>query len=283
MVQKETLVFGTGGVPHSTPLGSNVGGIRRISELGLGCMEMEFVRQAKMGQSTTREVAVVARETGVRLSAHAPYYINLNSREPEKVTASQARLLQTARIAAACGARSVVFHAAFYLGDSQDKAYDVVRQKLSEVLVQVKKEGLQVDIRPEVMGKGSEFGTVEEICRLSQEIPGVKPAVDVAHLHAREGNFNTYDEYIVVFDRIGRLLGLKALKDLHIHLSGIRYGAKGEISHLDLAESDLNYRDLLRALRDVGAAGSVVCESPNLEQDALLLQETYRGLLQSTM
>ncbi len=281
MTPNKTLVFGTGGIPHSSTGGSAVSGVRRIRELGLGCMELEFVRQAKMSQSTAREVAAAARQNGVRLSAHAPYYINFNSREPEKVTASQARLLQTARIADACGARSVVFHAAFYMGDPPEKVYSMVRQNLSVVQAQARHEGLQVDFRPEVMGKVSEFGTLEEVCRLSQELNGIKPAVDVAHWHAREGQFNTYSEFVAVFDSIGRLLGPASLKDLHLHVSGIRYGSRGEISHRDLADSDFNFRDLLKALRDVDAAGSVVCESPALEADALLLQDAYHLLLRS--
>jgi len=52
----------------------------------------------------------------------------------------------------------------------------------------------------------------------------------------------------------------------------------GEIKHLPLKESDLKYVELLRALRDKGVAGMVICESPNLEDDALLLKETYEGL-----
>jgi hypothetical protein len=33
-------------------------------------------------------------------------------------------------------------------------------------------------------------------------------------------------------------------------------------------------------LIDLGAQGRVLCESPNLEEDALLLQATYRRLLE---
>jgi deoxyribonuclease IV len=273
-----SLIFGTGGVPHSAGSTSTIDGIKRIKELGLGCMELEFVHQVRMSEGTAREVAVVARTAGISLSAHAPYYINLNSKEPEKVKASQGRLLQAARIASICGAGSVIFHAAFYLGDSPDSVYPVVKKYLSEVLAELKKEGIGIRIRPEVMGKASEFGTIEEILRLSQELDGVLPAIDVAHWHAREGKFNTYDEFITVLEQIERELGKAALKNLHIHFSGIRYGKSGEISHLNLEESDFQYTEMLKALRDVRAGGLVVCESPNLEEDALLLQKTYSRL-----
>lgn len=274
-MKARSLVFGTGGVPHSSKASSTISGIQRIKELGLGCMELEFVHQVKMGEDTAREVAAVAREAGISLSAHAPYYINLNSREPEKVKASQERLLRTARIASICGAKSVIFHSAFYLGDPPEAVYPVVKKYLSEVLAELKKEGISIWIRPEVMGKASEFGTIDEILKLSRELEGVLPAIDVAHWHARDGKFNSYAEFISVFEQVERALGKTAIENLHIHFSGIRYGKSGEISHLNLEESDFHYIEMIKALRDIGAGGLIICESPNLEQDALLLQKTY--------
>lgn len=281
MAKESLLIFGTGGVPHSAGTPSTLGGIQRIKELGLGCMELEFVHQVKMGENTAREVATVARESGIGLSVHAPYYINFNSREPEKVKASQLRLLQAARIGSICGARSIVFHAAFYLGDPPATVYRIVKKYLAEVLAELQKDGVRILIRPEVMGKGSEFGTIEEVCQLSQELDGVLPALDVAHWHARDGKSNSYHEFIAVLEQIERALGKAAIENLHIHFSGIRYGGKGELNHLNLGESDFHYVEQLKALRDVGAGGFVICESPNLEQDALLLQETYTGLVTS--
>lgn len=74
-------------------------------------------------------------------------------------------------------------------------------------------------------------------------------------------------------------LGKQSLGDLHLHISGINYTAKGERRHLDLGEADLCYRELLQALVEEDAGGIVICESPNLEDDAKLLQSTYQNLL----
>ena len=115
------LLFGTGGTPHSAETRTTIDGIKRIAELGLSCMELEFVQGVRIGEAGARLVAETAARRGIKLSAHAPYFINLNAHEPEKIRASQGRLLQTARIAAICGAESVVFHAAFYLGDPLEK------------------------------------------------------------------------------------------------------------------------------------------------------------------
>ncbi len=276
-----SLLFGTGGIPRSTSERSTISGIERIRELGLDCMELEFVRQVQMGEKTARQVSDIAGQADIKLSAHAPYYINLNSREPEKIKASQTRLLQTARIASLCGVVSVVFHAAFYMGDPPAVAYDTVRKYLKEVLVQLKQEDIRLWIRPEIMGKGSEFGTLDEVIRLSQEFDEVLPAIDFAHWHAREGKFNSYPEFTSVLQQVKENLGSLALTNIHIHVSGIKFGEKGELSHLNLKESDFRYVELLQALLDYNVKGLVICESPNLEEDALLLKNTYTGLFRS--
>ena len=272
------LLFGTGGTPHSSKSKSTMDGIRRIAELGLGCMEIEFVQGVKMGEAGARLVGEVASKAGVKLSAHGPYFINLNAHEPEKIRASQDRLLQTARIASICGAESVTFHAAYYLGDPPEKAYSAVKKYLEEVMHQLKREDNRVWIRLETMGKLSEFGSIEEVLSLSSELERVAPCLDFAHWHARTGNFNSYQGFTSILEQVEERLGRAALDNMHIHVSGIDYGKKGEIKHLNLKESDFHYAELLRALRDYEAKGIVICESPNLEEDALLLQATYNAL-----
>jgi deoxyribonuclease-4 len=272
------LLFGTGGTPHSSRTKTTIDGIKRIAELGLGCMEIEFVQGVRMGETGARLVAETAQSEGVRLSAHGPYFINLNAREPEKIIASQERILQTARIGAICGAQSIVFHAAYYLGDPPEKTYQTVKKNLAEVMSQLRRENNRVWVRPEVMGKPSEFGTIEEVLNLCTDLEGVGIAMDFAHWHARTGKSNSYSEFTSILEQIRGRLGDQALDNMHIHVSGIAYGKKGERKHLNLNESDLQYVELLRALRDYQAKGLVICESPNLEQDALLLQETYHNL-----
>jgi deoxyribonuclease-4 len=223
-------------------------------------------------------VAEAAPRAGVRLSVHAPYYINFNSPDPDKVKASQTRLLRAARIGWICGAGSVIFHAAFYMGSPPDEVYAAVKKYLAEVVSDLDREANRICLRPEVMGRTGQFGTIDELLRLSTEFERVLPAFDVAHWHAREGRFNSYPEFVAVLKQIGDALGRRGLENMHIHFSGIQYGKSGERRHLNLGESDFQYRDMLQALLDVGAGGLVVCESPNLEEDALLLKQTYAGL-----
>ena len=273
------LLFGTGGVPFSAESRSTEAGIERIAELGLGCMEVEFVQGVKMRADVAVAVGELAARKKIALTAHGPYYVNLNAVEPQKVHMSKERILRTARIAALFGARSITFHAAFYLKDSPAQTYAVVRKHLQEVVNTLRKEGNKVTISPEVTGKPSQFGTLEELLRLSSEIEGVLPCIDFSHWHARTGKANSYQEFLAALDMVEKKLGRRGLDNMHMHLSGIAYGNKGEIKHLMLAESDLRYAELLKALKEHRAKGIVICESaPYLEDDALLLQRTYREL-----
>lgn len=278
MTTKQGLVFGTAGIPNPLKAKTTQGGIELLYKLGLSCMEVEFVKGVNMTPATARDVARVATKRGIRLSAHAPYFINLNAREPEKVRASRERIVQTARITALLGGESVVFHPAYYLKDEPVKVYATVKTNLEQIVARLKIEGNRVCIRPEVMGKDSQFGTLEEVLQLCAEVEGVAPALDFAHWHARTGKVNSYNEFIAVLKKVEKRLGRAALDNLHIHVSGIRYGEKGENNHLNFAESDFNYEALVMALKDYKVKGMVICESPNLEDDAQLLKQAYEKL-----
>jgi deoxyribonuclease-4 len=115
---------------------------------------------------------------------------------------------------------------------------------------------------------------------MSKEIPGIKPCLDFAHLHARpgDGSVNSYDEWARMLELYGRYLGNQAFGDLHVHLSGIQYGSKGEREHLMIENADLDIPALFSALRDFGCGGRILCESPIMEDDAQRLQQTWLEL-----
>ncbi len=272
----DKLVFGTGGIPNNAKAQTTQAGIDRIAELGLGCMEVEFVQGVKMGEKTAYQVGDYARKRGVALSAHAPYFINFNAVETEKLIASENRLLQTIRISSLLGCRSVVFHAGFYLNQPPEIVYNTVRTNLQSTMEKVYSEDIKLKICPEITGKESQFGSLDEVMQLCMDIRGLSPCVDFAHWHARTAKFNSYGEFEFIIDKITKKFGEQAIKDLHIHLSGIAYGRSGETKHLNLAESDMCYQEVLQMLKNKGVKGMVICESPNREEDALLLYNTYR-------
>ena len=272
------LLFGTAGVPLSSKDRSSEGGVRRTCELNLGAIELEFVQGVRMGEEKATKVGAVAKELNIALSCHAPYYINLNSREPEKITASRDRIIHTARISQILGVRSAIFHPAFNHDDPSEVVLARVVRELSIVRETLEAEGNKVILRPETTGKGTQFGDLAETIRISQEVPGVLPCIDFSHLHARtNGRYNSYDEFCAILDETSRALGDRWVKNVHFHISGIEYGLKGEKRHLVLKESDLRYEELMKACHAFGVEGLAICESPSLEEDALLLQQTYQA------
>ena len=182
-------------------------------------------------------------------------------------------------MAAQCGARNLVFHAAFYHDDAPHVVYERVKAQLQSVTEQLRAESVDVCLRPETSGRPSQFGSLEEVLQLSVELQGIRPCIDFGHLHARaSGAINTYAEFGSVLARVVEFLDQGALQDMHMHVQGIAYSRAGERKHLILAESDLRYEELLHTWVDWGVSGTAICESPNLEEDALLLQQAYRGL-----
>ncbi len=136
-----------------------------------------------------------------------------------------------------------------------------------------------VDYRLETTGKGTQFGTLEELVSLCSEVSSCKLCIDFSHIHARNnGNLKGYDDFAGILQYVQNKLGRSALDDLHIHMGGIKYNEKGERNHLPLLESDFNYTACLKALKDFDVKGCVISEGPLLEKDALLLKNTFMKL-----
>lgn len=275
--REEGLRFGTAGVPKSAKGTSSISGVQRIVELGLDCMEVEFVKGVKMGGETAEKLGNIAEELGVSLSVHAPYYVNLNAAEEGKRLASMERLITSVRMANKCGARSVVFHCGYYGKDDEEVTFRNIMRGAQEVVSILRAERSRVVLRPETMGKRRQFGSLEEILRLCKEVEGLQPCVDFSHIHAREGEgkANSYREFDRILRKIGKKLGKKALENMHIHVSGAEYSDRGELKHLMLDESDFRYDEWIQALKDYEVGGMVICESPVQEHDAVLLKNLY--------
>ncbi len=271
------LHFLTAGIPLSTPGKKNiVSGLQRVKELGLDGMELEYVRGITYDPLKMISIRQQASDLDLILSAHAPYYINFNAQEKSKIEKSFHYVMETARALDSAHGYSLVFHAGYYMKQDKQIVYDIIKRHLIDLITILKKESLQIWIRPETMGKPFQFGTVEELVQLSLEIGHpVLPCFDFSHIHALTAYNNSYQEWAKILDFMVKELGQSALENMHIHYSGIQYNNNGEIRHLILRISDARYRELLKVLKDYDARGILVCESPNVEGDALLLQKTY--------
>ena len=275
----DTLKFVTAGQPICNGTAGYKRAFEILEELGLDGMELEFVHGVRMTEANQNLVRDIVKEKNMVITAHGPYYINLNSKEDEKIEASVKRILDTARMGQSLGAFSVTYHAAFYMGKSSKEVSERVHKSMEEICTVLDEEKLDIWVRPETTGKPTQWGNLEEIVELSKNFKQFLPCVDFSHLHARtNGLYNTYDEFCAIFDTIGTELGDYALNNFHAHIAGIEYSEKGEKKHLLLEESDMNYKDLLKAFKKFDVKGVVVCESPIMEKDAVILKEFYNSL-----
>lgn len=275
----DKLNFLTAGMPLATGKGGYPRAFEIIEELGLDGMEVEFVHGVRMSDETRALLNGIQKEKNFVLTSHGPFYINLNSKEEDKVEASVQRIVETAKAASDFGGYSITYHAAFYMGKDKETVYQQVKTQTRKIIDILEQNNIKMWIRPETTGKATQWGDYEEIIRLSKEFEQVLPCIDFSHIHARTaGEYNTYDEFCRVLERIGTELGEFALNNFHAHLAGIEYTAKGEKRHLILENSDMNYKDLLKALKEFQVKGALVCESPNIEEDAKLLKDYYMSL-----
>lgn len=273
----DKLNFLTAGMPLKTGNKGYEKAFEILTEMNLDGMELEFVHGVRMSENSQETVKKASKN--FLITAHGPYYINLNSKEQEKVNASIIRIIDTALMAEKVGAFSITYHAAFYMGEDKNTVFEKVKNRTAEIIEVIEREGTKVWIRPETTGKGTQWGDLDEVIALSKEFKQVLPCIDFSHLHARTGGeMNTYESFCNTLERIGNEIGQYALDNFHGHLAGIAYSEKGEKNHLELEQSDMNYKDLLKALKEFNVKGALVCESPNIEDDCKMIKEYYGSI-----
>lgn len=270
--------FGTVGSPIGTPKkpGGSVGAIQFSKSIGLTAFELGWVQSVRVSEETCALIKQTALDEGVSLSVHAPYFFNLNATD-EEWPKSRKRLMDAAHYGNLAGATDIIFHPGSYFERPPAEVLKDSIPRLKGVVDELRKKGNPVILRPETMGKSAMLGSLEDTLEMSKAIQGVQPCLDFAHLHARpgDGTMNTVKEWTKLLEAYRAALGKEALKNLHIHLSGIEYGPKGEKNHLALKESDLKINFLFDALKEFGCAGRILCESPIMEEDALNMRKAW--------
>ena len=270
--------FGTVGSPTGTPKkpGGSIGAILFSKSIGLTAFELGWVQSVRVSEETCKLIKQTAGEQDVGISVHAPYFINLNANDDEWPK-SRKRLMDAAYYGNLAGATDIIFHPGSYFERPPEEVLKIAIPRLKNCVADLRKAGNLVAIRPETMGKSAMLGSAADTLEMAKSVKGVEPCLDFAHLHARpgDGTMNTYKEWCALLTAYQKTLGKAALKRLHIHLSGIEYGPKGEKNHLKLAEADLDLKALFRALNEFGCAGRILCESPIMEEDALNMKKTW--------
>ncbi|MEM3972319.1 MAG: deoxyribonuclease IV [Saccharolobus sp.] len=268
------IYLGPAGIPHASKKRNTIEGIKTVKELGLNAMEVEFVQGVRMSKDTAKETGQVAKELGIRLSVHAPYFINLCSDDQEKVEASKKRIIETADRAELMGADAIAIHIAFYEKDKAKECYEKVKSELGEVVDNARSMGIKnVKFGVETMAKETAFGTLDEVISISKEIKGVIPYIDWAHTFARQGGQINYGEII---DRLVKELGLTHINS---HFESLE-NRKGKYvdEHVPIDYNSPPFEPLAKEILKRDISITLICESPELERDALKMKEVLVNL-----
>lgn len=269
--------IGVAGVPFSAKDRSTISGIERCAELGLDAMEVQFVRGVNMGAQTAEQVRKVSEEKKISLSVHAPYFINLNGSQAT-VEASIQRILDSARMAKTMNAGIVVVHAAYYgkpgpgMPDPKEEALKNVIDAVKKIEQVLENEKNEVRIGLETMGRQSQFGTVEEILEVCRSCGQTFPVIDFAHIHARyNGILKDERDYEKILEGVEKWNAEYSEKP-HCHFAGIHFVNGNERNHLELSSNSPPFKPLARLLVSKKFEPTIICESPILEKDAVMMK-----------
>ena len=273
--------FGSAGIPHQCKKGGSVQALECSKKLGLGAFELEFVRGVKLKEETAKKIKSEAEKHNIKLSAHAPYWVNCCATDPQKQETTKRNLFEAAQAASWAGARVAVFHPGYYQGKSREECFNLLKSRFEELREKLEENKIKnVAFGAETVGKKSQYGSLGECIELQQKIPEIMLVIDFAHVHARgDWELKTESDYLKIFDYLERELP-GYLDNFHAHFSGIEYSEKGERKHIPLKpENAPSYRALMKVLAEQGYSGVIISESPKLEYDALKMKKEYLQFL----
>ena len=159
--------FGPAGNPDAFPHKSSVDAPRWLRELGLDCYEYQCGKGVNVGEDTARKLGQAAKEAGIALSLHAPYFINLANPDPESLRKTTGYILSACQAADWMGASRVVVHTGALMKRTRREALDIALHSMAEVLRAWEGEGFShIALCPETMGKINQLGDLSEVLEL---------------------------------------------------------------------------------------------------------------------
>ena len=255
-----TIKFGPSGIGSVKDVEET---FKEYNEKGIRAAEIPFTYGVFIKKKEDAEkVGNAAKKWNISLSIHAPYWINLNSKESNKIEESKQRILNSCEVGEWMGAKIVVFHAGFYGKDDKEKTYQNIKKAIIEIMERIKEKKWKVKLGVETMGKINVFGSAEEVLRLVKET-GCSFCLDFAHLYSRSLGKESYKNIYEKF---------KNFSNLHCHFSGIVFGEKGERNHKKTPSEELKKLSLAVS-REKNI--TIINESPFPVEDSIIAIDIF--------
>jgi len=255
-----TIKFGPAGIGSVKDVEST---FEEYHKKGIRAAEIPFTYGVYIKKKEDAEkVGNAAKKFDISLSIHAPYWINLNSKESQKIEESKQRILNSCEVAEWMGAKIVVFHAGFYGKGDIEKTYQSIKKAIIELMKIIKEKKWKVKLGVETMGKINVFGSAEEVLRLVKET-GCSFCLDFAHLYSRSLGKESYKNIYEKF---------KNFPNLHCHFSGIEFGEKGERNHKKTPSEEIKKLSLAVS-REKNM--TIINESPSPIEDSIITIDIF--------
>jgi len=258
---------------------------RFLHKEGLDALEYQAVRwgqEPQIKQEDAEKLGTNAKANDVWLSMHGSYFISLQSKK-DVAEASKRRLLACATAAQWMDAHLIVFHPGFYMGHGAKEILQISIKIIENIVKDMQALGLTIKLGLETMGKRSQFGSLEEVLTVCEEVEQTAPVIDWSHIHARtQGGLIIQADFIEVIDQIEKRLGRDATENLHCHFSRMEFSAKGEVRHHTLAETRYgpDFRVLAHVIAEAGLKPVFICESPLIDVDAQKMRDIFQKRVQ---
>lgn len=255
-----------------------------LTKMGLDAFEYQCGRGVNIGLDKAKALGELAKEKGITLSLHAPYYISMSSVEEAKRDNSLNYILASARAVNAMGGNRIVVHTGSCGKISRETALELATDTMKKALRALDEEGLShIHICPETMGKVNQLGTLDEVMSLCELDERLIPCIDFGHLNARDlGFFKSKAEYAHVFDTIENRIGIERLRVFHSHFSKIEYTTGGEKKHLTFADTVYgpDFEPVMDLVAQKNLSPTFICESDGTQaEDARTMKEYYQSVL----
>lgn len=264
-----------------------------VSDYGLDGIELQCTYGIRMKDDQAETYKNLAKEHGLILTIHGPYYVSLASKNEKVVERSKEEIIKAFSLAEKLDAKRIIFHPGGGYGETKSDREEGLK-RLIDALNSIK-EGLNtkdIKIYPEIGGKVNQLGSLDEIITICKNVDYARPCIDLAHLHAREfGSMNSKEKIVGVLKKIEKELGRNILEETHFHVYPVDYTDKGEKSHKKFGEKIENPQlslfdepeeympraeDYIAALKGMNLKPITICEAHNTQDiGAKLMKDLY--------
>ncbi len=255
-----------------------------LEKFDLKAFEYQCGQGVRVSEKSAAPLCKAAKEFGITMSVHAPYYISMSGMEEEKRLGSLRYFAESVRAVKLLGGERVIFHSGSCGKQTRERALELALDTMGRVLEMLDSEKLgDVILCPETMGKIGQLGDLEEVLAICKLDKRLYPCIDFGHLNARTvGGIKTKDDYRAILERMNEVLQDERAKKFHVHFSKIEYTAGGEKKHLTFEDEVFGpaYEPLMELFCEYSLSPTVICESDGTQtEDAATMQQYYEGLI----